>query len=175
MLSVMFPNPADTGATGGTNWPDYAVSLFTGRDGFDPVEFNTTPPFGPNLVTNTEFSNGGIRMVGGTNPLNSPFGIGYLMWQGAIRVGELGARNNEQLADHVNDWVLDAVGAIQNFAMDKKMLNVRFDPPIRMKRGRPLCVQLQGADLTFQYNPNPRLVVSAIVNELPNPIGLFQT
>jgi len=176
-LTVGFPMMEDQGVTGHSAWYDYAVNLFTGRAGYNPVEFNGVGPFGPNLITNAQFSAGSIRMQSGTNPINSPFGIGYLISQGALRVGTFSSiLAGEQVADSFSTNWFNTAGANQQFiGVHKQMWHVHFDPPIRMKRGRTLCVQCQSTDLPFQFNPLWRMFVSALVNELPNPIGQFQT
>ncbi len=174
-LNIWYPIMATVGATAGPTDYEIAVSVFTAIQGYDPIEFATVGPFGPQLVTNANFDQGTVRGFAGVNPVNNPNGFGWLVAENVTRVGVFGSA----IADQVSDsWGREyaAVGGDRSLALDKKLANsIKFPRPLRMKRGRRLTVQLQGDDDTFSYTPLHSLIVSCLYSELPNPRASYLT
>lgn len=176
-INVSYPIMATVGAGGPTPYR-IITSLFTAFAGFNPIEFDPTILFGPQLITNTTFNQGSVRGQGGVAPINSPLGFGYVLADTTTRVGVKGSGGGT-IINNQDSWgraYLDSTGDDQPISQDKKLMNsIYFHRPLRIKRNRRITVQLQGADTTFSYEPDFNLQVSITYTELPNPRGSFMT
>jgi len=177
-INVSYPLMENVGATGGATEYRIITTLFTAFAGFNPIEFDPTILFGPQLITNTTFNQGTVRGQGGVAPVNNPLGFGYVLADFSTRVGTKGTGGGVVPANQ-DSWGRSYVNlalADQPIAGDKKLMNtIYFHRPLRVKRNRRITVQLQGLDATFGYTPNHTLQVSITYNELPNPRGSFTT
>lgn len=178
-LQVIYPQMLNTGGTGGPFLYRVNATLYTAHSGFNPVEFNPTAIFGPQLVTNTNFDQGTVRSQAGLSPINNPFGQGWVMSSVRLRVGLTGANVEDDISDAPQlDWQTAAGPPItySAYGVDKKLQNsIWFHRPLRIRRGRRITIQLQMLDATSFYNPPHSLVVSALYSELPNPRGSYMT
>jgi len=179
--SINVSYPLQSATSGGAAPTDYRIitSLFTAFAGFNPIEFNPTILFGPQLITNETFNQGTVRGQGGVNPINSPLGFGYVLADTTTRVGIRGTFGVSPIPANQDSWArtyIDSGMVDQQIGQDKKLMNtISFPRPLRMRRNRRITVQLQGADLTFSYVPGFTLQVSITYTELPNPRGSFST
>jgi len=152
--------------------------MFTAFSGYDPIEFNPTILFGPQLITTELFNQGSVRAQGGTNPANNPLGTGWIVSNNTHRTGMFGSA---ALAPALNDagarsYVTAAPIGERPIGWDKKMCNqITFKRPLRMRRNRRLTIQLIGINESFRGTPLTFLTVSALYTELPNPRGAFRT
>jgi len=168
---------ATVGPGGQTNYR-IVCTMFTAFEGYNPIEFNPTILFGPQLITNDTFNQGSVRSQGGVNPLNNPLGFGWVLSDLTTRVGARGTAggivpNNQ---DSAGRSYIDSLMNDQPVSFDKKLMNsIHFRRPLRVPRGRRITVQLQAIDATFFYTPVHTLEVSILYNELPNPRGSFMT
>jgi hypothetical protein len=108
--------------------------------------------------------------------------MGYQLYCGTQRTdcAPTGLTVNRD-ANHVFD---DSLGTAYIFASgvaqiewDKKLINVKFDPPLRIRRHRVIDIQLTGRDATFSniYHPNLSIHASILYTEMPNPRGEYET
>jgi len=175
-INVAYPIMATVGATGGPSEYRIATTMFSPVGGFDPTQFSPVGPFGPQLVTNANFDQGSVRGFAGVNPLNNPFGFGFLMADVVTRVGIFGSGIVDNVSDSYGREYTSSGGTRTTLSSDKKLQNhITFRRPLRVKRGRSIAIQLQAEDATLQYVPNHSLNVSILYTELPNPRGSFRT
>ncbi len=176
-INISYPVMADVGLTAGP--PEYRIitNLFTAFAGFNPIEFNPTVLFGPQLITNDTFNQGTVRGQGGVAPVDNPLGFGLVLADVTTRVGVRGSFGAvPQKSDSYGRSYVDGAAVDQPIASDKKLQNqITFRRPMRILRGRRITVQLNGADNTFSYDPLHSLQVSILYTELPNPRGSFST
>lgn len=174
-ISCHYPIMWNVGLTAGPLEYRIVTTLFTAFAGFNPIEFNPTILFGPQLITNTTFNQGTVRSMGGVSPVNNPLGFGYVLADVVTRVGVFGAFTQPQISDAWGREYISGGGARTAIAQNKKLVHFHFQRPLRVKRHRRITVQLQGDDATFSYQPLHSLNVSIIYNELPNPRGSYLT
>jgi len=175
-INVSYPVMGTIGATAGPTEYRIITTLFTAFAGFNPIEFNPTILFGPQLITNDTFNQGTVRAQGGVAPVNNPLGFGYVLSDSTTRVGIFGSTLAPQKSDSWARSYTNSGGDNRPIALDKKLMNtIYFHRPLRILRGRRITVQLQGADDTFSYVPDHTLQVSITYTELPNPRGSFTT
>ena len=175
-INCWYPVMATNGVTGGPSDYRVATNLFTPIDAYDPTQFGPSGPFGPQLVTNANFDQGTVRGFGGTNPINSPNGFGFVLADVVTRIGAFGTTIEDQISDSWGRGYISGGGVERQLATDKKLVNtVTFRRPMRIKRGRRITVQLTGDDATFQYDPVHTLNVSILYSELPNPRQSYRT
>lgn len=176
-INLNYPLMINNGGTGGSVQYRIVTTLFTAFAGYNPIEFNPTILFGPQLITNETFNQGTVRGQGGANPVNNPLGIGYLLCDDSMRIGMKGTAGNHDVRNDAM-WreYIDSGGVDRPIGFDKKLMNsIHFRRPLRIRRGRRITVQLQGLDDTFSYTPNMSLQCSILYTELPNPRGSFMT
>lgn len=174
-INVWYPTQ---NAIGGGGPLEYRVvtSLFTAPGNFNPIAVAPTAEFGPQLVTNTTFTQGAVRGQGGHSLLNNPNGLGYTLSDAVTRVGVRGSFTIDNVSDVMGRSYVDSTMNDQPIAWDKHLENqINFDRPLRIKRGRRLTIQLQMETLTTLYSPGFPLQVSILYNELPNPRGSYMT
>jgi len=175
-INCNYPIMGTVGATGGPTEYRVATTLFTPVGSFNPTQFSPVGPFGPQLVTNANFDQGTVRGFAGVNPLNNPFGLGWVLADVVTRVGTLGSGIVDNVSDSYGREYVASGGQRTAIATDKKLQNhTWFHRPLRIKRGRRITVQLQALDATLQYTPDHSLSVSILYTELPNPRGSFRT
>ncbi len=176
-INVWYPVQFDVGLTGGFNNYRVTTNLFTAVAGYNPIEFLPVGPFGPQLVTNSNFDQGTVRGFGGNNPVNNPNGFGYVLADENTRVGIQGAVGTNFLAsDSFGRSYVSSGGGDRPIAVDKKLVNsVWFHRPLRIRRGRRITIQLQMADDTTSYNPGFPLQVAILYSELENPRESYRT
>lgn len=153
------------------------TSLFTAPPNFNPIAVAPTVEFGPQLVTNTTFTQGAVRGQGGHSLINSPNGLGFTLCDQVSRVGVRGSGTIHNVSDVMGRSYVDSASNDQPIAWDKHLENqIWFHRPLRMKRGRRLTIQLQMETLTTTFvNPGWPLQASILYNELPNPRGSYLT
>lgn len=149
--------------------------MFTPLAAYNPIEFNTSGYWFPALVTNRAFSQGGLAAQFGTNPIGYPFGFGYFLHMGDHPQQTHASRNS---ANNVisNDSIGSPVhpgGDKLDSSWDKKCVNRKFDPPIRMRRHHVIDFQIAGNDRYFEGSPSIGMWVSLLYTELPNPRGEY--
>lgn len=170
-VQVAYPVMEDVGGTGGPEWYRIVCHMFTAFAGYDPIQFNPTILFGPQLITNTTFNQGTVRGQGGVNPANYPLGIGWPISEASHRVGMFGTNQIDITGDALSQ-VWQGVTDFFPIGYDKKLVNcVHFRRPLRIKRNRRLSFQLIGETDTFAYFPLHKLVVAILYNELENRAG----
>lgn len=152
------------------------TSLFTSPGNFDPIAVAPTAEFGPQLVTNTSFTQGAVRAQGGHNLINSPNGLGYTLCDQVARTAIDGAVIIDNVSDQDGRSYAAGGGAQHPIAWARHMENqIWFQRPLRIKRGRRLALQLQMTDSTTNSQPGFPLQASILYNELPNPRGSYST
>jgi len=177
-INVWYPIMSNNGGTGGSVQYRITTSLFTAFAGYNPIEFNPTILFGPQLITNETFNQGTVRGQGGSNPVGNPLGFGYLLADESMRIGMKGGGGafHQPRNDAMYREYIDSGGADRPIGYDRKMVNtITFRRPLRIRRGRRITVQLEGRDDTFSYTPNMSLECSITYTELPNPRGSYST
>lgn len=140
---------------------------------YDPIVVAPTVLFGPQLVTSAFFQQGGVRGQGGHNLLNYPFGLGWMLTRNTHRgmAGNIGPTQGDA---PVGSFFLGG-GEILTSGWDKKMVNqIKFERPLRVLRGRRLCVQLTGFDAWFAAFAQ-NLTASILYSHLPNLRDEFRT
>jgi len=176
-INISYPVMSAVGMAGDSG--DYRIitNLFTAFAGFNPIEFNPTVLFGPQLITNDTFNQGTVRGQGGVAPVDNPLGFGLVLADVTTRVGARGTFGAvPQKSDSYGRAYIDTAMNDQPIASDKKLQNqITFRRPMRILRGRRITVQLNGADATFSYTPLHSLQVSILYTELPNPRESFST
>lgn len=176
-INISYPIMADIGLTAGPSEYRVVTNLFTAFAGFNPIEFNPTVLFGPQLITNDTFNQGTVRGQGGVAPIDNPLGFGLVLADVTTRVGVRGTFGAvPQKSDSWGRAYVDLAMNDRPIATDKKLQNqITFRRPMRILRGRRITVQLGGADNTFSYTPVHSLQVSILYTELANPRGSFST
>lgn len=175
-INVWYPIQGTNGGTGGPSEYRVTTTLFTAVSGYNPIEFIPVGPFGPQLVTNSNFDQGTVRGFGGNNPVNNPNGFGYVLADETTRVGVKGSATVFQASDSLGRAYLDSGGVDQPIAVDKKMVNsFWFQRPLRVRRGRRITIQLQMLNATASYAPGFPLQCSILYTELENPRSSYRT
>lgn len=152
------------------------TSLFTAPGNYNPIEVAPTAEFGPQLVTNTSFTQGAVRGQGGHNAFNSPNGLGYTLSDWTSVYGVLGSGTIDNVSDQMEREYLNVLSERRMVGWQKHLENyIHFPRPIRMRRGRRLTIQLQMENFTTNGTPGFPLQVSALYSELPNPRGEYLT
>jgi len=158
---------------------EYQISthIFTAFSGYDPIEFNATALFGPQLITTQTFNQGTVRGQGGTNPANNPLGTGWLVGNNTHRVGIFGgAPSVPHVSDAAARSYLSGGGPERPIGWDKRLANtITFPRPLRILRNRRITFQLIGATSSFRGTPLTFLTVSILYTELPNPRESYRT
>jgi len=158
---------------------DYQIicHIFTAFAPYDPIEFNVSGPFGPQLITTELFNQGTVRAMGGTSPSNNPFGTGFIIGNNTHRVGHFGGSvASPPLGDAGGRSYLSGGGPERPIAWDKKMMNqITFQRPLRVRRNRRLTFQLIGITSAFRGTPVTHISASILYSELPNIRRSFRT
>ncbi|GAI87436.1 unnamed protein product [marine sediment metagenome] len=150
------------------SWNDKVCHMFTPEidpSGYNPLAFNVTGPFGPQLVTSYELEQGDMLSFAGTNPAISPAGLGLEMTR--VQSRDAGNPTVPQTAPEFGATYISNVGTqLRQYSYGTQMAGRKFSPPIRIPALRRLAFQVTG-NIAQSFSAYPvQLEVSILFNEL---------